>query len=537
MVPFLKFSELNISTEILNAIEDLGFEEPTPIQQRAIPLILSGRDVTGQAQTGTGKTAAFAIPLIEKIDAGRCSVQTIVLSPTRELTIQIAEEFNRLLKYREEIRVLPVYGGQPIERQIHELKRGVHILIGTPGRVMDHLRRGTLSLSGISTVVLDEADQMLEMGFREDMEEIISQTPEVRQTILFSATMPKPILRISKSFQKKPELVTISPGQLAVPLIEQKYLEVRDKDKLDVLCRLIDINSSDLSMIFCNTKKMVDELSGMLRSRGYFAEGLHGDMKQQQRDRVMGRFRKGSIDILIATDVAARGIDIDDIDVVYNYDVPQDVEYYVHRIGRTGRAGKSGASYTLVSPKEIHKLRMIKKLAKVKIERIPVPNASDVENSRIERTLDRVRTVVDEEELGLFIPAVEKLMEEDYTLSEISAALLKIHLEGSSGRIREDEEFDPGDTGAEPGMVRFFVNIGKSKGIRPSDFVGAIAGEADIPGSEIGAINILRDFSFVEVPDTYAKQVFDVMNGGTIRGNEVSFEPARKERKQRSGSW
>ncbi|MBN1431784.1 MAG: DEAD/DEAH box helicase [Methanomicrobiaceae archaeon] len=534
MVSFLKFDELNISPETLRAIEDMGFEEPTPIQQRSIPVILSGRDVTGQAQTGTGKTAAFAVPVIEKTDLKKCFVQSIILSPTRELTIQISEEFNRLLKYREDIRVLPVYGGQPIERQIHELKRGVHILIGTPGRVMDHLRRGTLSLSAVRIVVLDEADQMLEMGFREDMEDILSQTPDERQTILFSATMPKPILKISKSFQRNPEFVTISPGQLAVPTIEQKYLEVREKDKLEVLCRLIDINSSELSMIFCNTKRRVDEISGMLRSRGYFAEGLHGDMKQQQRDRVMGHFRNGSIDILIATDVAARGIDIDDIDIVYNYDVPQDVEYYVHRIGRTGRAGKSGAAYTFVSPKEINKLRMIKKLAKVNISRIAIPNAADVENSRIERSLDKVRSIIDEEDLGLFIPAVEKLMEEDYTLAEISAALLKIQLEGNTGKIQETDDFEAGDTGAEPGMVRFFVNIGKNKGIRPSDFVGAIAGEADVPGKEIGSIAILKDFSFVEVPETYAKRVFDIMNGNTIRGNEVSFEPARKERKQRS---
>jgi len=534
MVSFLKFNELNISPEVLRAIEDMGFEEPTPIQQHSIPVILSGRDVTGQAQTGTGKTAAFAIPVIEKTEPAKCMVQTIILSPTRELTIQISEEFNRLLKYHEDIRVLPVYGGQPIERQIHELKKGVHIIIGTPGRVMDHLRRGTLSLSAIKTVVLDEADQMLEMGFREDMEEILSQAPGDRQTMLFSATMPKPILKISKSFQKKPEFVSINPGQLTVPSIEQKYLEIREKDKLEVLCRLIDINSADLSMIFCNTKKRVDEVAGMLRSRGYFAEGLHGDMKQQQRDRVMGRFRRGSIDILIATDVAARGIDIDDIDVVYNYDVPQDVEYYVHRIGRTGRAGKSGASYTFVSPKEISKLRMIKKLAKVKIARIAVPKVEDVENSRIEKALDKVKSLIDEGDLGLYIPAVERLMEEDYTLAEISAALLKIQLEGNMEKIQEEGDFEAGDTGAEPGMVRFFVNVGRNNGIRPSDFVGAIAGEADIPGGEIGSISILKDFSFVEVPEKYAKRVHDIMNKGTIRGKEVSFEPARKERKQRS---
>ncbi|MBN2733642.1 MAG: DEAD/DEAH box helicase [Methanomicrobiaceae archaeon] len=537
MNSFLKFSELNISEEVLKAIEDMGFEEPTPIQQIAIPLIMLGKDVTGQAQTGTGKTAAFAIPVIEKINAEKLKVQTIVLSPTRELTIQIAEEFNRFLKYREEIRVLPIYGGQPIERQISVLNRGVQIVVGTPGRVMDHLKRGTLSLSSVDTIVLDEADQMLDMGFKEDLEEILSYAPKQRQTILFSATMPKPILKISKQFQNNPEFLKLNHAELTVPLIEQSYIEAREKDKLEILCRLIDLNGPGLSMIFCNTKRKVDELSSSLRSRGYFAEGLHGDMKQMIRDRVMNKFRGGSIDILIATDVAARGIDVDDIDTVYNYDVPQDVEYYIHRIGRTGRAGKTGMAYTFVGPRETEKLRMIQRFAGVKIKRVSPPSTKDVENCRIERFLDKIRTVMTESDLTAYISAIERLMDEDYTLTDVSAALMKLHMEGddreassgTSGSSRSSESsVDFTNTGGEPGMVRFFINIGKAKGIRPGDIVGAIAGEAKIQGSLIGAISIFNDFSFVEVPEKYAEEVHRVMNNATIRGNEVSFEPARK---------
>ncbi|WOF16586.1 DEAD/DEAH box helicase [Methanoplanus sp. FWC-SCC4] len=532
MVSFLKFNELNISDEILRAIEDMGFEEPTPIQQLSIPLIMSGIDVTGQAQTGTGKTAAFAIPVIEKIDSDNCHVQAIVLSPTRELTIQIAEEFNRLLKYRRDVRVIPIYGGQPIERQISALNKGVQVIIGTPGRVMDHLKRGTLKLSGVSTIVLDEADQMLDMGFKEDLEDILQYTPGDRQTILFSATMPKPILKISKAFQKNPEFLKLNTKELTVPSIEQSYIELREKEKLEVLCRLIDINGPGLSMIFCNTKRRVDEISSSIRSRGYFAEGLHGDLKQSQRDNVMNKFRNGSIDILIATDVAARGIDVDDIDTVYNYDVPQDVEYYVHRIGRTGRAGKTGRAYTFVGPRETNKLRMIQKVANVKIRRTRPPSIKDVENCRIERFLDNVREVLAESDLSSYVSAVERLMDEDYTSVDISAALLKLHLESGSTRDKAVEEvkFNSAETGAEPGMVRFFINIGKAKGIRPGDIVGAIAGETDIPGSSVGAISIYNDFSFVEVPEKYASEVFSIMNGGTIRGNEVSFEPAKRAR-------
>ncbi len=352
----LQFSDLSLSKEIEKAIENMGFEEPTPIQALAIPLIQSGRDVTAQAQTGTGKTSAFGIPVIENIDASQRVVQAIVLCPTRELAIQIAEEFSHLLTYLPKISVLPVYGGQPIERQLKALAHGVHVVIGTPGRVMDHLRRRTLSLDNVSRVVLDEADQMLDMGFRDDIEYILKRIPQKRQTLLFSATMPQPIIEISKRFQNRPEFVRVEYQELTVPAIEQSYIEVRDRDKLESLCRVIDVVDPELTIIFCNTKRGAEDLAGHIRARGYRAEELHGDMKQSQRDRVMSGFRKGSIDILIATDVAARGIDVEDVDMVINYDVPQDVEYYVHRIGRTGRAGKSGRAIMFVTPRDYTKL-------------------------------------------------------------------------------------------------------------------------------------------------------------------------------------
>ena len=343
------FGEFAISEEMLSAISDMGFEEPTPIQLMAIPQILDGKDVTGQAQTGTGKTAAFAIPIIEKLDAENRNVQAIVLSPTRELTIQTAEEFSHLMKYKKGLSVVPIYGGQAIERQLRALRGPVQVVIGTPGRVIDHINRGTLKLDAVSMFVLDEADQMLDMGFRDDIIEIIHQTPENRQTILFSATMPAPILDITRRFQNNPEFIKITRRELTVPQIEQTYIEVRERDKLEALCRFLDMNNPELALVFCNTKRSVDDLMTRMQARGYLVEAIHGDMKQIQRDRVMSRFRSGSIDVLIATDVAARGIDVDDVDIVFNYDVPQDVEYYVHRIGRTGRAKRHGVAYTLLS--------------------------------------------------------------------------------------------------------------------------------------------------------------------------------------------
>ena len=344
----VRFEDLGLRPQILRAVMEMGFEAATPIQARAMPIIMEGRDVIGQAQTGTGKTAAFGIPLLEKIDPKSKKLQALVLCPTRELAIQVADEIRRLCRFMHGIKVLPIYGGQDIGKQIRSLKGGIQLIIGTPGRVMDHMRRHTLKLENLHTVVLDEADEMLDMGFREDIETILDYIPGEHQTVLFSATMPKPILEITRKYQHDAVTIKIVKKELTVPSIEQYYYDAKRRDKVDMLTRLLDYYNPKLSLIFCNTKRCVDELTKELSDRGYFAEGLHGDMKQAQRDRVMRNFRAGKTEILIATDVAARGIDVDDVEAVFNYDLPQDDEYYVHRIGRTGRAGRTGMAFSFV---------------------------------------------------------------------------------------------------------------------------------------------------------------------------------------------
>lgn len=351
----MRYEDAGIDARILRAVRELGFEHMTPIQEQAIPLFMTGRDIIGQAQTGTGKTAAFGIPILQKIDPENRSLQAVILCPTRELAMQAAEELRKFSKYMNGIKVLPVYGGQDIVRQIKNLKGGVQIVVGTPGRVMDHMRRHTLKMEHVHTVVLDEADEMLNMGFREDIETILKEMPTERQTGLFSATMPKPILDITKTYQKDAVYIKMTPKEVTIPLIKQAYYQVRRQDKEEVLCRLIDYYDPKRALIFCNTKRMVDELTEHLKARGYEVEGLHGDLTQGQRDTVMNLFRGGRTNILIATDVAARGIDVNDVEAVYNYDVPEDIEYYVHRIGRTGRAGKTGRSFTLVVGREAYK--------------------------------------------------------------------------------------------------------------------------------------------------------------------------------------
>ncbi len=521
----IKFEELPISSDIKKAVADMGFEEPSPIQEKAIPQILDGKDVTGQAQTGTGKTAAFGIPAIEMIETDNKKLQAVILCPTRELAIQAAEEINKLAKYKEDLKVLAVYGGQPIDRQIKALKRGVQIIIGTPGRVIDHINRKTLKINDVKMVVLDEADEMLDMGFREDIETIIEGMPEERQTILFSATMPKPILDLSRKYQKNPELVKVVHKQLTVPNIEQKYLEVKESAKLEVLSRLIDMCNPKLSVIFCNTKKRVDEVVGQLQSRGYFADGLHGDMKQPQRDRVMNKFRNGTIEILVATDVAARGIDVDDVEIVFNYDLPQDEEYYVHRIGRTGRAGRTGVAYTFVAGKAIRKLKDIERYTKTKIKHQEVPSVSDVEEFKTSIFLEKVKNVIEEGHLGKYIDYVEKLLDEDYASIDVAGALLKMSM-GEEKKEELELTDEIGDTGAEAGMVRLFINIGRNNKIQAKDVIGAIAGETGIAGKLIGKIDIYEKFTFVEVPKEYAREVLDIMKNNTIKGKKINIEPA-----------
>ncbi|MDR3291730.1 MAG: DEAD/DEAH box helicase [Methanobrevibacter sp.] len=422
----LSFNDFEISNDIKKAVKNLGFEEPTPIQSLTIPKILKGKDIIGQAQTGTGKTVAYGIPLLEKIFIKDKSPQAIVICPTRELSVQVAEELVKLSSFMRKISILPIYGGQSIGRQIRVLKKGVHIIIGTPGRLIDHIQRKTLDLSGIETVVLDEADEMLNMGFRDDIENILINIPKKRQTLLFSATIPKDIKRLANKYQNNAEHLRIAQNLITVPEIEQIYFEVRGNKKLELLSRLIDVYDINTGLVFSNTKRNVDRLVKDLKIRGYSVDGIHGDLSQKQRDYVMNKFRKGKLDILIATDVAARGIDVPDVEAVFNYDVPNDNEYYVHRIGRTGRAGKSGYAFTFVSGKEIYKLRDIQRYTKTSIKQGKIPSGDEIENTKHAIILDKVKSIIDEENLDNNIKMIDFLIEENYTSVDIAAALLKL---------------------------------------------------------------------------------------------------------------
>ena len=526
----IKFEDMGLSSEILKAVKYMGFEEASPIQSKAIPLIQEGHDVIGQAQTGPGKTAAFGIPLLEKIDPKSKKLQAIILCPTRELAIQVADEIRNLAKYMHGIKLVPIYGGQEIVKQIRSLKSGTQIVIGTPGRVMDHMRRKTIKMDHIHTVVLDEADEMLNMGFREDIEFILNSVPEERQTVLFSATMPKPIMEITKQFQKDAQLVKVTKKELTVPNIEQYYYEVKEKNKEEVLARLLDIYAPKLSVVFCNTKKQVDLLVQALLGRGYFAAALHGDLKQEQRDRVMQGFRSGKTDILVATDVAARGIDVDEVEAVFNYDLPQDDEYYVHRIGRTGRAGRTGMAFSFVVGREVYKLKDIRRYCKAKIKAQPIPSLNDVTETRVEKIFDRIDHYIEDQNLNKYIDMVEEFVnEKDYTAMDVAAAFLAEILGTADGKDAGSNKEDFGDTGAEEGMVRLFINIGKKQGIRPGDILGAIAGESGISGNLVGTIDLYDKYTFVEVPREVASDVLEAMKNVKIKGKSINVEPANRK--------
>jgi ATP-dependent RNA helicase DeaD len=528
----LNFNELELSQEIHDAIKDMGFEEASPIQSEAIPYLLAGRDVIGQAQTGTGKTAAFGIPALELIDTESRKLQVVILCPTRELTIQVAEEFSKLAKYKKGISVLPIYGGQSIDRQIMGLKKKPQVIIGTPGRVIDHLNRHTLKMGDVKMFVLDEADEMLNMGFIEDIELILESIPAERQTVFFSATMPKPILELTKKYQKDPHFVKVVHQELTIPSTEQYYLEVKEKNKLEVLSRLIDVHNVKLGLIFCRTKMRVDELTEHLQTRGYSAEGLHGDMRQGQREQVMKKFRAGAVEILVATDVAARGLDVDDIEAVFNYDIPYDEESYVHRIGRTGRAGRAGKSFSFVVGKEIYKLRDIQKYAKTNIKHLMVPSINDVEEIKISSFLERVKTIIDDKDSNLdkYVKIAERLIDEEYTSLDIASALLKINLglpEKGSGDIEDIRTNLMEDKKVGGKIARLFINVGRLDKVSPKDILGAIAGETGIKGSLIGSIDIYDKFTFVEIPVEYANEVMDIMNTKQIKGRSVNIEIAQ----------
>ncbi len=537
----MKFEDLQINDDIKRAVLEMGFEEPSPIQAQSIPVILSGKDVIGQAQTGTGKTAAFSIPLLEMINPEDKSLQAVVLCPTRELAIQVSSEIRKIGKYMHGIKTLPVYGGQPIDRQIKSLKGGVQVVIGTPGRVIDHINRRTLKLDNVKMVMLDEADEMLDMGFREDIEMILSKTPEERQTTFFSATMPKGILELTKRYQKDPVHIKVVRKELTVPNIKQYYIETRSSNKLEVLCRLIDVYNPKLSVVFTNTKKGADELVSDLQARGYFADALHGDLKQTQRDIVMDKFRNGTIDILVATDVAARGIDVDDVEAVFNYDLPQDEEYYVHRIGRTGRAGRNGISFSFVFGKDMRKMRDIERYTKTKLVKHGIPSIADVEEKKVGAFFNQIKEVLEAGHLTKQLQWVESFCadsELDYSTLDVAAALLKLALGEEKQEIIEEKPRDRrerrskgGDTGAKEGMVRLFINVGRNQRVQAKDIVGAIAGEVGIPGKLVGTIDIYDKYTFVEVPKQNAKKVLEKMKNIKIKGNKINIEQANRKKK------
>ncbi len=531
------FAALGLGDALQKALKDVGYEEPTPIQVQTIPVMLAGRDIIAQAQTGSGKTAAFGLPIIEAIDPTVRALQALILCPTRELAIQVSEALHKYGRHKE-VETLPIYGGQPYERQFRGLQRGVQIVVGTPGRVMDHMRRGTLNLDHLRFFVLDEADEMLDMGFIDDIEWILEHAPAGRQTALFSATMPPRIADLARQHLREPQRITIAGKEMTVPQITQVSYEIPRARKVDALTRVLDAETPSSAMIFCRTKNQVDELGEALMARGYAVETLHGDLSQVQRDRVMRRFRGGQADILIATDVAARGLDIPDVSHVVNYDIPDSAEAYVHRIGRTGRAGRSGTAITLITPRETRWLRQIERTTKGRIEPRRLPSLTDVAERRREIMKLQILAVLEQEDTWApYLSAVEDISDE-HDVAEVAAAILKLYAEETGRTVTQEVQEDdlvaisapapamPVGPRNEAGMVRLQLSVGRQQGIRPQDIVGAIANEANIPGRAIGAIDIFDRFSYVDVPQEFVARVLGAMGGIRMKGVNVQVAVA-----------
>lgn len=520
-----RFEDFGLHPDILKGISDIGFEEPSPVQAECIPAVLRGEDVIGQAQTGTGKTAAFGIPVLDRIQTSVNQVQSIILTPTRELAIQVSEELRRIGRPKR-VKTLPIYGGQSIGRQVKILQQGVQVVIGTPGRLLDHLRRGTLNVEAVETIVLDEADEMLDMGFIDDIESVLKFVPKDRQLLLFSATMPPVIRQLANKYMRKPRYITINRGDVSVPMIKQTYYRVLENNKVDALCRILDSEEVNLGIIFCRTKKGVDDLSDALQARGYLAGGLHGDLQQHQRDRVMNAFRNSEIELLVATDVAARGIDVGSVTHVINYDIPQDVESYVHRIGRTGRAGRAGVALTLVTPREMKQLRTIEEETGNRLKAKELPSLEEIAAKQQESWMTQIEEVIQTEaDLSLFEDMIENLSSK-FSSEKIAAASLYISFSERFAKAA-DPTYNFGETGASPGMVRFFINVGRNANMRPQDLAHAIADHAGIALRQVGRINIYDRFSFVEVPEEVAPFVYEALRQSKINGARVNMEPAR----------
>ena len=557
------FTELGLSSEILKAVDKMGFEEASPIQSAAIPVALTGRDMVGQSSTGSGKTAAFAIPALEKTDSHLRAVQVLVLCPTRELAVQVAEEFGKLGAFKRGLHTTPIYGGQSYERQFRALAAGVQVVIGTPGRVIDHLERGTLKLDQLRMLVLDEADRMLDMGFREDIERILSQAPEGRQTLFFSATMPRMIQQLIRDYTRDPEWVKIEAHAQHAPKVDQVYFEVERRSKLEVLTRVIDLNDFRAGIVFCSTKIMVDELAEHMQARGYSVDRLHGDISQAQRNRVMEKFRQQKFEFLIATDVAARGLDINDLEVIFNFDLPNDAEDYTHRIGRTARAGRSGRAFTFVSGRELYKLQSMIRFAKLKIRRENVPSLDQVEEARVNTFFEKVRGLLESGKYTRHERMVDRLLEQGYASTDVISAL--IHMasgtdrppqetvpaapaaapyaaESPRPRRRREEEPSghreaqerpaedgprrekyarPARTGREAGMKTLFMNVGRKQLVTPADVVGKIAGVTRLPADVVGAIDIHQRHLLVDVAEDAAPLVIGKLQGIRLKGETL----------------
>ena len=557
------FSELGLSQPVLNALQEVGYETPSPIQAETIPHLLQGKDVLGQAQTGTGKTAAFALPLLTRLDLKRLEPQLLVLAPTRELAIQVAEAFQKYASKLKGFHVAPIYGGQSYETQIRQLKRGVHVVVGTPGRVMDHMRKGTLKLGGLNALVLDEADEMLRMGFIDDVEWILEQTPSERQIALFSATMPTVIRKIAQKHLNDPEQITIKVKTTTAETIRQRYWMVSGLHKLDALTRLLEVEPFDGMIIFVRTKNSATELAEKLEARGYAAAALTGDMVQKMRERTVDQLKSGKLDILVATDVVARGLDVERITHVINYDVPYDTESYTHRIGRTGRAGRKGDAILFIAPREKRMLNTIEKATRQKIAQLELPSTETINDKRIERFNQRITDTLSEENLEFFLQLMENYQQEhNIPAIEIAAALAKL-VQGKEPLLLKEkrspaprepkqeyakrerkEKRQPKSERAKPmdppgeGMERFRVEIGHRDKVKPGNIVGAIANEAGLDSEHIGRINILDDYSLVDLPEGMPRDVFNDLRNAWILGKQLRIsrlkdEAAPSKRKKR----
>ena len=553
------FDQLALNNSILKVLDEVGYETPSPIQAQTIPLLLDGRDVVGQAQTGTGKTAAFALPLISNLDLKQKDPQVLVLAPTRELAIQVAEAFQKYASYMKGFHVLPIYGGQDYRGQIRALQRGVHVVVGTPGRVMDHMRRGTLKLDKLSALVLDEADEMLRMGFIDDVEWILEQTPSNRQIALFSATMPQQIRRIACQHLNDPEQITIKVKTTTADTIRQRFWPVSGVHKLDALTRILEAEPFDAMIIFVRTKVATVELAEKLEARGYASAALNGDIQQNLRERTIEQLKNGKLDILIATDVAARGLDVQRISHVVNYDIPHDTEAYVHRIGRTGRAGRTGDAILFVAPREKRLLHAIEKATRKEIEMMDLPSTELINDKRIEKFKQRITDTLATEELGLFYQMIEQYqMEHNVPALEIAAALAQL-LQGESPFLlqhkpqkesndswkkeqrparkkhasKERDRSARSESATDEGMDRFRIEVGHNHKVQPGNIVGAIANEAGIDSKFIGRIKIHDDFSMVDLPADMPKEILSGLKKVWVSGQQLNISRLSQERKPR----